>query len=50
MKIKVIFASAPPDMEDWVMQNKARFKKQYGKRKGLEILYRTAWKMHNEKK
>lgn len=41
---------APPGMEDWIKSNKARFKKQYGKDKGEEILYATAWKRHNNKK
>jgi hypothetical protein len=42
--------SAPPDMEDWVLKNKARFKKEYGEKKGEEILYATAWKLHNKKR
>lgn len=40
---------APPDMEDWIKSNKERFIKEYGKKKGLNILYATAWKQHNEK-
>ena len=35
---------APPDQENWIMKNKERFIKQYGKKKGTEILYATAWK------
>jgi len=39
---------APPDQEAWVKANKAKFKKEYGDKKGEEILYATAWKKHNE--
>lgn len=35
---------APPDQEDWIKKNKERFIKQYGKKKGTEVLYATAWK------
>jgi hypothetical protein len=35
---------AAPGQEDWIKSNKARFIKQYGKEKGLEVLYATAWK------
>ena len=35
---------APPDQESWIKKNKERFIKQYGKNKGTEILYATAWK------
>lgn len=41
--------SAPPDMEDWVKENKARFKKEYGD-EWEQALYATAWKIHNQKK
>lgn len=40
--------SAPPGMEDWVKSNKQRFIDQYGKEKGLEVLYATAWKNKNK--
>jgi hypothetical protein len=33
---------APPDQEDWIMKNKERFIKQYGKEQGTRILYATA--------
>ena len=39
---------APPGMEKWVKANKSKFKKEYGKDKGTEILYKTAWKKSNE--
>lgn len=40
----------PPGMEDWVNSNKDKFEKEYGADKGKQVLYATAWKMHNEKK
>jgi len=46
----VVNEKAPPGMEDWVKSNKAKFKKQYGDEKGTEVLYATAWKMHNKEK
>lgn len=39
---------APPEMENWVKSNKERFIKQYGKNRGIPILYATAWKIHNK--
>lgn len=39
---------APPDQESWVKKNKSRFKQEYGKKKGENILYATAWKKHNK--
>lgn len=39
---------APPGKEEWVKANKRNFEKQYGKKKGKEILYATAWKMAKE--
>lgn len=36
--------SAAPGQEDWIKSNKAKFIKQYGKDKGEEVLYATAWK------
>lgn len=35
--------SAAPGQEDWIRANKSRFIKQYGKDKGMEVLYATAW-------
>lgn len=36
--------SSAPGQEAWIKANKARFVKEYGKKKGLEVLYATAWK------
>ena len=44
-----LYESAPSDQEDWIKSNKQKFIKQYGKEKGLSVLYSTAWKRHNEK-
>jgi hypothetical protein len=35
---------AAPGQEDWIKSNKQRFIKQYGKDKGMEVLYATAQK------
>lgn len=35
---------AAPGQEDWIKANKQRFIDQYGKEKGLGVLYATAWK------
>lgn len=42
--------TAPPNpkIEKWIKANKSRFVKEYGKEKGMEVLYAKAWKMHNE--
>lgn len=39
---------APPDpkIEKWIKDNKERFVKEYGPKKGKEVLYAKAWKMH----
>jgi hypothetical protein len=39
---------APAGEENWVNKNKKRFKKEYGDKKGEEVLYATAWKHHNK--
>jgi hypothetical protein len=39
--------SAAPGQEDWIKSNKDKFIKQYGKDKGEEVLYATAWKRSN---
>lgn len=39
-----IAESAAPGQEDWIKSNKDKFIKQYGKEKGEEVLYATAWK------
>lgn len=41
--------AAAPGQEDWIKSNKERFVKQYGKKKGLEVLYTTAWKRSKQK-
>jgi regulator of replication initiation timing len=42
--------STPPGEESWVKANKARFKKEYGPKKGTEVLYATAWRNKNKGK
>ena len=32
----------------WVKANKERFVKEYGPKKGMEVLYATAWKRHGK--
>ena len=47
---KLIEESPPdPEIETWIKKNKARFKKEYGDEKGLEVLYGRAWVMYNKK-
>ena len=43
-KEKDLDESAAPGQEAWIKKNKERFVKQYGKKKGMEVLYATAWK------
>lgn len=52
MKLQQLFEKAPPDpeIEEWIRKNKKRFIDQYGKEKGKEVLYATAWDMYNDKK
>jgi hypothetical protein len=40
----VISEKSAPGQEAWIKANKARFVKEYGKKKGIEVLYATAWK------
>ena len=40
---------APPGMEDWILKNKERFKRKYGK-DYAKFLYGHAWNMHNKEK
>jgi hypothetical protein len=49
---KIINEVAPPDpkIEEWINQNKKRFISQYGKEKGIQLVYSKAWKMFGEKK
>lgn len=46
----ILTEKAPPGMEPWVKANKERFVKQYGEKKGLGVVYATAWKMFYKKK
>ena len=46
----IMTEKAPPGMEPWVKANKERFVKQYGQKKGLGVVYATAWKMFYKKK
>jgi hypothetical protein len=41
---------APPNpkIEKWIKSNKERFVKEYGKEKGMQVLYAKAWKMHGQ--
>jgi hypothetical protein len=47
----MVYEKAPPDpeIEKWINANKQKFIKQYGKEKGMEVLYATAWKKHGSK-
>lgn len=47
---EAMMETAPPGMEDWITSNKPRFTKEYGKKKGTEILFGKAWSMYNKKK
>lgn len=40
---------ADPEIEKWIKSNKARFKQEYGEKKGTEVLYAKAWDMYNKK-
>lgn len=46
----ILTEKAPPGMEKWVLSNKERFVKKYGKKKGIGVLYATAWKMFYKNK
>lgn len=46
----ILTEKAPPGMEPWVKANKERFVRQYGKTKGIGVLYATAWKMFYKSK
>lgn len=49
-KNKVMFEAAPPDkeIEQWIVDMKPKFKKEYGS-KWEEVLYALAWKKYKEK-
>jgi hypothetical protein len=44
-----ISESAPPGEENWIEANKDNFIKQYGEKKGMEVLYGKAWQRYNAK-
>lgn len=41
-------APPSPKIEKWIKDNKERFVKEYGKEKGMQVLYAKAWKMHGQ--
>lgn len=41
---KELAEKSAPGQENWIKANKKHFIDQYGKKKGLEVLYATAWK------
>ena len=47
---EIINEVAPPNpkIESWIKANKERFVKEYGKEKGMQVLYAKAWKMHGQ--
>jgi hypothetical protein len=47
---EVVDEVAAPGQEDWIKSNKERFIKQYGKDKGMSVLYATAWKRNKDAK
>ena len=50
LKEEAINEVAPPNpkIEAWIKANKERFVKEYGEKKGKEVLYAKAWKMHGQ--
>jgi hypothetical protein len=50
LKEEVLDEVAPPNpkIEKWIKANKERFVKEYGKEKGIQVLYAKAWKMHGQ--
>lgn len=50
LKEEEINEVAPPNpkIEKWIKANKERFVKEYGAKKGKEVLYAKAWKMHGQ--
>jgi hypothetical protein len=47
---EIVNEVAPPNpkIEAWIKSNKERFVKEYGKEKGMQVLYAKAWKMHGQ--
>ena len=50
VKEAIINEVSPPskEAEAWIKANKQRFIDEYGKKKGMEVLYAKAWKMHGQ--
>lgn len=50
LKEETLDEVAPPNpkIEKWINSNKERFVKEYGKEKGMQVLYAKAWKMHGQ--
>lgn len=50
LKEETLDEVAPPNpkIEKWIKSNKERFVKEYGKEKGMQVLYAKAWKMHGQ--
>ena len=50
LKEDILNEVAPPNpkIEKWIKSNKERFVKEYGKEKGMQVLYAKAWKMHGQ--
>jgi hypothetical protein len=50
LKEEIVNEVAPPNpkIEAWIKSNKERFVKEYGKEKGMQVLYAKAWKMHGQ--
>lgn len=51
LKESTLEEKSPPgkDAENWIRSNKSRFIKQYGKKKGMSVLYAKAWDMFGSK-
>jgi hypothetical protein len=49
--LKKMHEDAPPskNSEEWIKKNKSRFTKEYGKKKGEEVLYGKAWNDYKAK-
>lgn len=44
------YAPKGAEAEEWIRKNKEEFINRYGKKKGTQVLYATAWKMFGKKK
>ena len=41
---------APPGMEGWIKSNKQKFLDKHGSKKGMALLYATAWDIYTDKR